>query len=102
MNDHHMSYCLSLDLSKYAHFLVAYISEIRPQTGLPSAGLVNYFLSPPSFLRELSIQLCHQIPCTASALSLLRLINGRKEKTEALSFGELNCQLYCIAGEQTP
>lgn len=56
----------------------------------------------PSFLRELSIQLCHRIPRTASALSLLRLINGRKEKTEVLSFGELNCQLYCIAGEQTP
>lgn len=39
-----MSYCLSLDLSKYAHFLVAYISEISAQTGLPSAGLVNSFL----------------------------------------------------------
>lgn len=49
---------------------------------------------PPSFLRELSLQLCHWVLCTASALSLLRLINGCMEKTEMLSYGELNCQLY--------
>lgn len=48
---------------------------------------------PPSFLRELSLQLCYRIPCTASALSLLRLINGCKEKTELLSFGKFYCQL---------
>lgn len=57
---------------------------------------------PPSFLRESSFQLCHRILCTASVLSLLSLDNGCKEKTELLSFGELNCQLYYIAGEQTP
>lgn len=102
MSDHHMSYCLSLDLSKYAHFLVAYISEISPQAGLPSADLVNSFCPPPSFLRESNFQLCHQILCTASVLSLLSLDNGCKEKTQLLSFGELNSQLYYIAGEQTP
>lgn len=49
MNNHHMSYCLSLGLSKYAHFLVAYISEISPQTGLTSACLVNSCLSSSLF-----------------------------------------------------
>lgn len=57
---------------------------------------------PPFFLRELTLQLCHRILRTASVLSLLRLINGCKEKTEVLSFGELNCWLYYIAGGQTP
>lgn len=61
-------------------------------------ALLTPSCSPPCFLRGLSLQLCHWILCTASALSLLRLINGCKEKTEV---GELNSQLYYIAGEQT-
>lgn len=75
MNNHHMSYCLSLGLSKYAHSLVAYISEICPQNGLPSACCVNSFL-------PLSLQPCYFILCKALALSCLGLINDHKGRQE--------------------
>lgn len=89
-----MSYCLSLGLSKYAHSLVAYISEIHTQNGLPSACYVNSFF-------PFSLQLCYFILCEALVLSCPRLINDHKGRQKhCLPQGEL-LALLASRGKKT-